>query len=303
MIRIEVLRVKVLILGATGMLGHKMMQVLSDRFDVIGTVRGSSLRYRDHPILGGMALLGDVQAENFDSVIKVVATTHADAVINCIGIVKQHPSAMDPLQSISVNALFPHRLAGLCRASGARLIQISTDCVFSGRKGYYTEDDRTDPEDLYGRTKLLGEVTGPGCLTLRTSMIGREIQGRLSLVEWFLSQRGKSVRGFAGVIYSGFTTQVLADLIGDIIERQSHIHGLWHVSSDPISKYDLLRMMNRELKLGIDIQRDGTIISNRSLKSARFREATGFKPPTWEEMIVRMAGDATPYDTLDNRRR
>lgn len=291
---------KILILGATGMLGHKLMQILSPKFKVTGTVRGSATKYKSHPILGDMPLLGDVQAENFDSIIDVVGQVRPDVIINCIGIIKQHPSAKDPLQSIAINALFPHRLGKLCQASGIRLIHISTDCVFSGKKGYYSEDDLPDPEDLYGRTKLLGEVASPGCLTIRTSIIGRELQGRLGLIEWFLSQSGKDVRGFAGAIYTGFTTQVFAEIIGKVIMNRPDLHGIWHVSSNPISKYDLLGIVNRELGLGINIEKESTFCCDRSLNSTRFQEATGYEPPSWGEMIHLMAIDATPYDNLSD---
>ena len=280
------------------MLGHKLMQELLKKFNVTGTVRGNAARYKNHPVLGDMTLLSDVQAENFDSIIGAVAQTHPEVIINCIGIIKQHPSAKDPTQSISINALFPHRLARLCQASGTRLIHISTDCVFSGKKGDYLEDDIPDPEDLYGRTKLLGEVENPGCLTIRTSIIGRELQGGLGLIDWFLSQKGKSIRGFIGAKYTGFTTQELAEIISYVIKNHPDLHGLWHVSSNPISKYDLLSLVNRELDMGITIEKETAFFCDRRLNSTRFRQATGYKPPTWDEMIHEMAIDGTPYDSL-----
>jgi dTDP-4-dehydrorhamnose reductase len=290
--------VKVLVLGATGMLGHKLMQIFDERFDAQGTVRGSAPIYRNHPVLGGLSLHSYVQAENFDSIIEVIAIVKPDVVVNCIGIIKQHPNAKDPLRSIALNSFFPHRLARLCQASRARMIHISTDCVFSGKKGNYSEDDFADPVDLYGQSKLLGEVKYPGCLTLRTSMIGRELKGRFGLIEWFLGQKGKRVRGFAGAIYTGFTTLALANLIGDIIDNNPELSGLWHVSSDPISKYDLLSLVNQEFELGAEIERDQIFNSDRSLNSARFRIATGFKPPAWESMINQLASDVTAYDRL-----
>jgi dTDP-4-dehydrorhamnose reductase len=290
--------VKLLILGATGMLGHKLMQSLSKRFEVTGTVRGSVEIYKGHQVLGNMPLIGMVKAEKFERVGEVVAKAQPDAIINCIGIIKQHPAANDSIQSININALFPHRLAKLCQTSGIRLIHLSTDCVFSGRKGNYSEDDVPDPDDLYGRTKLLGEVVYPGCLTIRTSMIGRELRGKAGLVEWFLSQRGKRVNGFSRAIFTGFTTGVLADLIGDLANMSSPLYGLWHVSSDPISKYDLLELINRKFQLDITIDRDEVFHCDRSLNSIRFRKATRFKVPSWEEMIDQMARDPTPYNEL-----
>ncbi len=287
----------ILVLGATGMLGHKLLQVFSQSsLDAMGTVRGSAKTYANHPILGSMNLVGGVRAEDLDSVVHVLAAIRPDAVVNCIGIIKQLPAAKDPLQSIAVNALFPHRLAQLCQAAGVRLIHISTDCVFSGRKGRYTEEDVSDAEDLYGRTKFLGEVAGPGCLTLRTSIIGRELANRASLIEWFIGQRGKTVSGYAQAIYTGLSTLTIAGVIIDVLERHQDLCGLWHVSSEAISKYDLLNLVNQEFDLGVTIMRDETFVCDRSLDSTRFREATGYRPPSWRAMISEMASDPTPYD-------
>ena len=178
---------RVLVLGGSGMLGHKVAQRLSGRFEVSATVRREASDYAAHPAFRHVRLVGDTQAEDFDSVVHALAQTRPDAVVNCIGITKQKPEAELPIQTISLNALFPHRLAELCRSAGARLMHFSTDCVFSGRKGMYTEDDTTDPDDLYGRAKLLGETKASGSLTLRTSIVGRELAGSHGLVEWFLS--------------------------------------------------------------------------------------------------------------------
>lgn len=288
----------VLVLGATGMLGHKLMQVLSRRTEVVGTVRGSASALAAHPVVGGFTLLGGVAAEDFDSVVRAVATVRPAAVVNGIGVIKQLPSAKDPLPSIGINALFPHRLAQLCRAAGARLVHLGTDCVFSGRKGAYTEDDPSDAEDLYGRTKHLGEVTGEGCLTLRTSIIGRELGRRSGLLEWFLAQRGKRASGYAHAIYSGLTTHALAGVIADVLERHPRLSGLWHVASDPISKFDLLQLVNREFALGVTLERDETFRCDRSLDGSRFREATGFRAPAWPDLVAQLAADPTPYDAL-----
>jgi dTDP-4-dehydrorhamnose reductase len=289
---------KVLVLGASGMLGHKLMQVLSRRFLVLGTVRGSALIYRDHPVLGEFSLLGDVNADDFESVDRVLRSVGPDVVVNCIGIIKQMESAKEPLISIAINSLFPNKLAKLCRSRNIRMIHISTDCVFSGRKGNYSEDDIPDAEDLYGRTKLLGEVGCPECLTIRTSIIGRELKGNLGLAEWFISQRGGTVNGYAHAIYTGFTTLALSEIIGDLIQDHPKLCGIWQISSDPISKNDLLSILNREYDLNITIKKDGIFFCDRSLNSTRFREMAGFKPPTWDEMIAQMANDPTPYSEV-----
>lgn len=297
---------KILILGASGMLGHKLLQQLAPKFDVQGTLRSTPHAYANHPVLGQTPLLGGVLAEDFDSIINALALARPEVVINAIGLIKQLPGAKDPLPSIALNSLFPQRLAKLCQASGVRMIHLSTDCVFSGKKGQYTEDDPTDAEDLYGRTKLLGEVVLPNCLTLRTSIIGRELATTSGLIEWFLSQRkgggGQTVNGYAKAIYSGFTTLALADIISHVLSDHPSLSGLWQVSSEPISKFDLLQLVNQQLKLGINIKRDETFICDRSLRSDRFRRATGYVPPSWPAMIQALAADPTPYDLIRKER-
>ena len=287
----------VLILGGSGMLGHKLCQVLSPHFDTYVTFRQSFERYAHNDLFDATRVVEHISAENFDSIVHAVAKVQPTVVINCIGIIKQLPLAKDPLTSISINALFPHRLARLCRAAKIRLIHFSTDCVFSGRRGHYTEDDIPDPVDLYGQTKLLGEVTESGCLTLRTSIIGRELKGKYGLLEWFISQQRKMVKGYSRAIYTGFTTHVFAELIGNIIENHPDLSGIWHVSSEPISKYELLCLINEAFKLDITIAQDETFFCDRSLDSRRFCEATGYQPPAWSEMIADMAHDSASYET------
>ena len=287
---------RLLILGASGMLGHKLCQVYRDRFDVWCTVRSNAHAVAQYGLYDPQRVVGGVDAFNLDSVVRAMATVRPDAVINCIGIIKQLATAKDPIVSLTVNALFPHRLANLCQAAGSRLIHISTDCVFSGSKGMYTEQDVSDAEDLYGRTKFLGEVSGTGCLTLRTSIVGRELRTTSGLVEWFLGSRGGQVRGYTGAIYSGFTTLALADVIADVLEHHTMLSGLYQVSSEPIAKYDLLCLLRDAFGLSIEIEPDSQVRIDRSLDSTAFRRATGFVPPTWGTMVRAMAGDPTPYE-------
>ena len=204
---------KTLILGGSGMLGHKLWQTLAGRFDAYATFRQRPAVYAGYEIFDLARAVENVSAQDFDSIVRAMAKVQPEVVINCIGVVKQDAAAKDPLTSIYINSLFPHRLAEVCRAANARLIHLSTDCVFSGQRGGYAESDPSDAEDLYGKSKFLGEVAGEGCLTLRTSMIGRELAGSQGLLEWFLGQQGKSVRGFRQAIFSGFTTQALAEII------------------------------------------------------------------------------------------
>ncbi len=289
---------RILILGATGMLGHKLVQVFSQQFDVYATARNSTAAFAGHPVIDREGLLGNVWVENFDSVVRAIALSKPQCVVNCIGIIKQHHTAKDPLPSISVNALFPHRLAQVCQAAGSRLIHISTDCVFSGRKGNYDESDVADAEDLYGRTKLLGEVSSDGSLTLRTSIIGRELETSHGLIEWFLSQEGKAIRGYKKAIFSGFTTNALAQIIAQIIAKHPNLQGVWHVAAEPISKFDLLSLVKEIYKLNIQIESDEIFLCDRSLNSARFKQATDFIPPPWRDMIDQMYQDPTPYSKL-----
>jgi len=287
--------VRILILGAYGMVGHKLFLTLSKRFDLFATCRSFHKKWSH--ILPKERLFADVHADNFDSVIGAVQSVAPDVVINCIGIVKQLDAAKDPVVSININALFPHMLANLCGTSGAKLIHFSTDCVFSGRKGRYTEDDICDAEDLYGRTKYLGEVSGKGCLTIRSSVIGRELGTSTALLEWFLSQRGKKVKGFSKAIYTGFTTKAMADIVIKIIEKHSALSGVWQVASKPISKYELLCMINRRMGLNVDIEKDEQFVCDRSLDGSRFVEETGIATPIWEKMIDQLVDEEIFYSS------
>jgi dTDP-4-dehydrorhamnose reductase len=288
-------KMRVLILGGSGMLGHKLLQVCSERFDTYATFRQSAQAYAHYGLFEPARAVGHVSANDFDTMTRAVAEIKPDAVVNCIGVVKQDAAAKDPLTSIYTNALLPHRLAQLCRAARARLIHLSTDCVFSGREGNYSEDDTPDAEDLYGRSKLLGEIAGAGCLTLRTSMIGRELAGAHGLVEWFLGQEGKAVKGFRRAVFSGFTTLALADIIARVIAEHAGLEGVWHVAADPINKFELLSLIKERGGLSVEIEPDETFVCDRSLNGERFRRATGFVPPPWSDMISRLFQDSTPY--------
>ena len=287
---------KVLVLGAGGMLGHKLVQVWQDRYELKATVRSHTSKYAKYNIFPIEDMIGDVDAYRFDTLIHAVALAQPDVIVNCIGIVKQLKSAKNPVVSLKLNALFPHYLAQLAQAVSARLIHISTDCVFNGQKGMYTEDDPSDALDLYGRSKFLGEVTETGCLTVRTSIIGRELTSRRGLVEWFLSNAGGEVRGFTKALYSGFTTLSMADILADIIDNHPDLDGVYQVSSEPISKHNLLLLIRDYFSIPITITAFPDFVLDRSLDSSRFRQETNFTPPTWHQMIEAMASDPTPYD-------
>jgi dTDP-4-dehydrorhamnose reductase len=243
-------------------------------------------------------VLHDIDVLQDGALQAAIETADPDVVVNAVGVIKQIDVAKDPVTSISTNALLPHRAAAFCKQRGTRLIQFSTDCVFAGRKGPYTEDSPTDAEDMYGRSKLLGEVSGPGCLTIRSSIVGRELRGRSSLVEWFLSQRGGQAMGFERALYTGLTTNVMSDLVGRLITEHALLNGIWHVASQPINKYELLQLVNAHYKLGITLGRDDKFVCDRRLDGRAFGAHTGFSAPSWDTMIKEMRDDPTPYDAL-----
>jgi dTDP-4-dehydrorhamnose reductase len=283
----------VLVLGGTGMLGHTVFEHLSGRgaLDVHATVRDAApLAERVAPERR-QAIHGGVDAQRFETIEHVVGEVRPNVLINAIGIVRQVPAAADPVASIDVNALLPHRLARLSAATGARLVHLGTDCVFSGSRGDYREDDTPDPTDLYGRTKLLGEP-GQGALTLRTSIIGHELRSQHGLLEWFLTQTG-TVDGFRRAVFSGLTTIELARVLGDVVLPSPELSGIYHLSSAPIAKLDLLELIARRYDKSIDIRPRDEPVIDRSLDSGRFRTATGYLPPSWPELVDGMYEDAT----------
>jgi len=279
---------KILVLGASGMLGNAVFRLFSDdkKMQVFGTVRSESTKkYFHHSIRSG--LISGVDVENIDSLLSVFENTKPNVVINCIGLVKQLAESSDPLTALPINSLLPHRLARLSALLGARFVHMSTDCVFSGSKGMYSESDESDANDLYGRSKFLGEVDYPNAVTLRTSIIGHELVGSRSLVGWFLSQN-QTVRGFKKAIFSGLPTVEIARLIRDYVLPNSDLHGLYHVSADPISKFDLLRLISDIYGKSIDIEVDESFVIDRSLNSSRFRSITGFHPKPWADLVESM---------------
>lgn len=276
-----------LIVGATGMLGNTLMRLFSksEGMSVWGTVRRVPGAFANQPFRD--RLIPGVDVAEFDTLIHAFAIARPDVVINCVGLVKQLAEADRPLSAIPVNSVLPHRLASLAEAVGARFVHVSTDCVFSGRKGMYAEDDFADAYDLYGRSKLLGEVDAAHAITLRTSIIGHELNSAQGLVEWFLSQQ-EHVRGFRKAIFSGLPTVELGRVIRDYVLPQAVLRGVYHVSAEPISKYDLLRLVAEVYRRSTRIIPDDEFVLDRSLDSSRFRTATGYSPPVWSELVRSM---------------
>lgn len=288
----------IMILGGAGMLGHKLFQTLSTIFpEVACTVRAPrESRLARLPLFSGRDVTWGMDARNWPALSALLRARRPAVVVNALGIIKQRAAAHDPLPSIQINALLPHQLAALVNEWGGRLIHISSDCVFSGHGSHYRETDLTDAVDLYGRSKALGEVTDRSwALTLRTSMIGRELSAHQSLLDWFLAQNHGVVTGYLRVIYAGSTTNELSRIIADVITRHPALHGLYHVASPAIAKHDLLRLIADAYGLDVRIDPVAEPISDRSLNGDAFTAATGYVSPSWPALVADLAADPTPY--------
>lgn len=270
------------------MLGHKAAQKFQEYCETWATVRSSEDVSLASDHLSGVQIYPGVDASNFDSIRSAINEIQPTVIVNCIGIIKQDALAYDPTASIEINALLPHRIASLSKAIGSKFIHISTDCVFDGAKGSYLESDVPNASDLYGRTKFLGEVNSESGLTLRTSIIGPEIRSSRSLLDWFLSQTG-TTNGYTKAVFSGLTTLELSRVVYRCATEWSHLSGLYQVSADPINKFDLLSLVKARYGLDIEIQAKDEPVIDRSLDSTRFREATGYQPPSWNEMVSELA--------------
>jgi dTDP-4-dehydrorhamnose reductase len=299
-------QMEILVLGGTGMLGHKMFQHLRERFPGTFTAIRGSL---NDPLLCNIDLFhsGNVfdrfEATDIPALTRFLSQARPKIIVNCIGVIKQRSESTNALASILGNALLPHKLAEISSAWDGRIIHFSTDCVFSGRRGHYKEEDPSDAEDFYGRTKSLGELTEPNTLTLRTSMIGRELFSFHSLLEWFLSQNHTSVRGFKRAMYSGTTTNQLAQIVGDLIESRPKLAGLYQITGPTISKFNLLSLLREAYALDIEIIPDESFFCDRSMIGEKFSQTTGYSSPRWPDLIKEIVNDQTPYEqwrTLTN---
>jgi dTDP-4-dehydrorhamnose reductase len=280
---------RILIFGGDGMLGHELLRSWRGRHEVWATLRQDAAAYARFGTLFAERTLFGVDVRRPEAPARAVAAVEPEAVVNAVGIVKQRPTAGEAIPSIEVNALFPHRLAEICREAGARMVHLGTDCVFSGSKGGYVESDLPDPRDLYGRTKLLGEVSEPHCLTLRTSIIGLELVRKESLVEWFLAQRGR-IRGYRRAIYSGLTTREMARAIEHFLAHDEGLSGLWHLASSPIDKHDLLSRLSRRLgRADVEIVPDDGFVCDRSLDARALEARTTYRVPEWDTMLDELA--------------
>jgi dTDP-4-dehydrorhamnose reductase len=281
---------KILIVGGDGMLGHQLLRQWVPRHEVKATVRKDRGAYASMPLLAVDRLFHNVDVRSPDAIENCIAAFRPDAIVNAAGIVKQREEAQDRLLSLEVNSLFPHRLALIAKSLGARVVHFGTDCVFSGRTGNYAEEDFADADDLYGRTKLLGELDYPHCITLRTSIIGRELFHKEGLLEWFLAQQG-TVRGFTRAIYTGFTTIELGRIVERLLSQFPDASGVWQVSSDAITKYELLCLFRKHFNKKTEIVPDDSFKCDRSLDSRKFRSRFNYTPPAWAAMVGEISRD------------
>lgn len=281
------------------MLGHKMFQILREQFPGTQTTTLEDVRkppFDRIDLLQGDDIIRGIDVTDFDELRRMLSEIRPDYIINCVGVVKQRDEARLAIPSIVINSLLPHKLAAFAAEWGGRVIHPSTDCVFDGKRGSYTEEDLSNADDLYGKSKFLGEVQVENALTLRTSIIGRELVTHRSLLDWFISQKGKTVQGFTKVIYSGVTTNQLAEVVTFVIRDFPDLQGLYQIVSEPISKYDLLGMINTAFNLGIELIPNDIEISDRSMKGDKFNAATGYVSPPWMQLVNNLAMDPSPYD-------
>ncbi|EOA3786128.1 SDR family oxidoreductase [Vibrio vulnificus] len=281
---------KVLVIGATGMLGYSIFANLSElsNLDVYGTVRAVNSLERFFP--SSDKLIPNVDVKDFETLERAISAVKPNVVINCIGLIKQHDVSKQHVDAIEINALLPHKIAQLCDSIQARLVHFSTDCVFDGKTGNYSESDLPTATDLYGKSKCLGEVDYGQHITLRTSIIGHELKSSVSLVDWFLSQEG-SVRGFSKAVFSGLPTAYVAKVLADYVLPNPSLSGLYQLSVDPIDKYSLLSKVADVYNKQIEIEKFEDFEIDRSLNSTKFREDTGFVPPSWDELVAFMHTD------------
>jgi dTDP-4-dehydrorhamnose reductase len=279
---------KVLVLGSTGLIGRTFLRVLSEKssLDVYGTVRSKlSLQYFKDISLS--KIFTEIDIEDDSKMLDIFGNIQPDVVINCIGATKHKEDGNHPIKAIKLNALFPHRVAQLSSLFGAKFIHVSTDCVFSGKKGFYTENDQPDADDFYGKSKALGEVLYGDALTIRTSTIGHELNTNYGLLNWFLSQENRC-KGFKNAVFSGLPTVALAQVVRDYILGNKDLKGLYHIAASPINKYDLLRLVAKVYGKKIEIELDEDFVVDRSLDATKFNLATGFKCPEWPQLIETM---------------
>jgi len=289
---------RLLIVGGSGMLGHKLLQILSRKYpETYATVRQDMSRppFNRVPFLQSEKVLPGIDVWEVEPLRRAVHRLQPDYILNCVGVIKQHKASAAAIPCIRINSLLPHEIAEIAADCGARVIHFSTDCVFDGKRGLYTEDDIPNATDLYGRSKAMGELFCENALTLRTSIIGRELQSHASLLDWFLAQAGGRTRGFTRAIYSGVTTNQMAHVLELIFDRFPLLSGLYQIVAEPVSKYELLSLVKEKFGIQVHIEPYDGFCIDRSMRGDRFQAVTGYESPPWPDLIRELAEESDLY--------
>lgn len=290
---------RVLILGVSGLIGHKLFQELTSSFEVFGTLHKIKQQYGDIQLFSGDNVIGGVDVKKFEILTGVFAAINPDVILNCVGITKRKININYPLEVLMVNSVFPHQLANWAKENQKRVIHFSTDCVFDGKIGNYTESSLTTAEDIYGRTKALGEITYNHTLTIRSSFIGQELFDRTELLDWFLSQDGKVIKGFKNTFYSGVSTIFMAKVIKEIILNFPDLFGLYQLApGNPISKFELLSIAKESFNINVDIIADELHVHHPTLDSSKLKTEIDLTVPSWKEMMDELASEKLFYSKL-----
>jgi dTDP-4-dehydrorhamnose reductase len=297
--KIKVKKMRILILGVSGLIGHTILKGFNGKPEVFGSLHKSKKKYGDLNLFTGKNIIENVDVKNFEILKGILFTINPDVILNCVGITKRKIDKTNPLEVIQVNSIFPHQLAEWAKYHHKRVIHFSTDCVFDGKIGNYKETSLTTAEDLYGRTKALGEINYPHTLTLRSSFIGQELFDKTELLDWFLSQDGKQIKGFTNTFYSGVSTLYMARIVKEIIQYYPKLNGLYQLApKSPISKYDLLCIANKVFQVNVDIIPDDTQRHYPTLDASKLGETINLKVPTWENMMLELAGSKSIYENV-----
>ena len=286
-------QMKILILGGNGMIGHKIFQVLNEDFKNTWVLIRKKKRDLPYVNFFNSNIIEGFELEDDKTLFSFLDNFNPDIIINAVGITIRRGVNKKISKSIFINSLLPNLLEDwVDRMPNKRLIHLSTDCVFNGELGSYNEESIPNATDIYGRTKILGEVKGSNTITLRSSMIGRELENFTELFEWVISQKGSRIKGFNNAIYSGITTIRMARYIKLIIMNFPKLSGLFNVSSEPISKYNLIKLLNKNFDLNLTIEIENSYKTNKVLDSGKFFNLISLSPPTWEDLIIELKDDS-----------
>ncbi len=282
----------IIVLGAAGMLGHKIWQHLNTLYpnQVFGTLRNATQHYDQFNLFDERRML-QVDVADFAKLEACLDKVKPQWIINCIGLTLRKPDLADLEKCIEINSMLPHRLKAWAANNSSKVIHFSTDCVFDGKKGNYSLNDAPSATDLYGKSKYLGEISGPHALTLRLSIVGRELEKKTELLEWLLAQKKQKIKGYSKVIYSGLSTLRVAHEVAKIIQKHPDLNGIYQLASQPISKFELLKLFNIAFKVEAEIEEFEGYTSDKSLNSEAYSKATGFVAPNWKDMTLELLTD------------